>query len=241
MPDKETEQFELIDVSLAARDLLELLKVTMSKHVRVETRFSKTLPAVRANPTQIRQIVMNLLTNASEAIGDREGVIRITTAPMKVDLDSPLATCEHPAAGSYIQLEVSDDGQGMSPEVQARIFELFFTTKPPGNHGLGLAIVQRIVQNLRGTIRLSSTVGEGTTFQILLPCEEDRVEATPFGAVVCPKGGTFAPRGTILVVDDEDLLRQGISKLLQRRGFRFLKPATARPGWICSGRGKTEN
>jgi two-component system, cell cycle sensor histidine kinase and response regulator CckA len=112
--------------------MLELLKVSVSKHVTVKTDFSRQLPVVRAIPAQIRQIVMNLITNASEAIGDRNGVIRVTTSQVTVGGDSPVATSERLAKGDYVQMEVSDTGRGMTPEVQARIFEPFFTTKARG-------------------------------------------------------------------------------------------------------------
>ena len=84
---------------------------------------------------------MNLFYNASEAIGDRDGVIRVTTGQVTVGPDSSLATSERMAEGDYVQLEVSDTGRGMTPEVQARVFDPFFTTKATGSHGLGLAAV----------------------------------------------------------------------------------------------------
>ena len=89
MPDEEREEIELVDVSGIVEDMLELLQVSVSKHVKVETDFGKNLPLVRANAAQIRQIAMNLITNASEAIGDRDGVIRVTTGQVTVRRDSP--------------------------------------------------------------------------------------------------------------------------------------------------------
>jgi PAS domain S-box-containing protein len=167
---EETKELELVDVSGLVKDMLDFLKVSVSKHVTVETDLSEQLPLVRANPSEIRQVVMNLLYNASEAIGDRDGVIRVTARQVTVGPDSSLAISGSNAEGDYVQLEFSDTGRGMSPEVQARVFDAFFTTKPSGSHGLGLAVVQGIVQRLHGTIQLSSAVGKGTTFQILLPC-----------------------------------------------------------------------
>jgi two-component system, cell cycle sensor histidine kinase and response regulator CckA len=110
--------------------MLELLKVSVSKQVTVKTDFSHQLPVVRAIPAQIRQIVINLITNASEAIGDRDGVISVTTSQMTVGGDSPVATSERMAKGDYVQMEVSDAGRGMTPEVQARIFDPFFNGHP---------------------------------------------------------------------------------------------------------------
>ena len=157
----ESEVLELVNVSGIVEDMLELLKMSVSKHVVVETHLNKQLGPVRANPAQIRQIVMNLITNASEAIGDRDGVIRVTTGQVTVGHESHLATSDGMTAGDYVQLEVSDTGRGMTSEVQARIFEMFFTTKVSGIHGLGLTAVQWIVERLRGTIRVSSTPGRG--------------------------------------------------------------------------------
>ena len=115
---------------------------------------------------------MNLVHNASEAIGDRDGVIRVTSGRVIVGRDSLVATSEPLAKGDYVKLEVSDTGRGMTPEVQARIFEPFFTTKLAGHHGLGLAMVQGIVEHLDGAIQLLSAPGKGTAFQIFLPSEQ---------------------------------------------------------------------
>jgi signal transduction histidine kinase len=212
---QESEVLELVDVSEIVKDMLELLKVSVSKHVSVESDLSKQLRPVRANPSHIRQIVMNLFYNASEAIGDRDGVIRVTTWPV--------IGASEGMAGDYVQLEVSDTGRGMTPEVQARVFDMFFTTKAAGSHGLGLAGVQRIVEHLHGTIRLSSAPAKGTTFQIMLPCEKQMVAAS-HSAPARAEDETLAARGTtILVVEDESLLRQGVSKMLRKNGLSVLE------------------
>ena len=169
---RETEVLELVDVSEIVGDMLELLKVSVSKHAVVETTLRKDLPAVRANSGQLRQVVMNLITNASEAIGNRDGVIRVTTGLVTVRRDSPSAASDELASGNYVQLEVSDTGCGMTREMQAKVFDPFFTTKVAG-HGLGLAVVQGIVGSLSGKIRLVSAPGNGTIFQILLPSVEE--------------------------------------------------------------------
>ena len=172
---KEDEVVGLVDVSQIVKEMLELLKVSVSKHATLETDLGKDLPAVRANAAQLRQIVMNLVTNASEAIGDRDGVIRVTTR--RVTLDRAAAISRNSVESDYLQLEVSDTGCGMSPEMQARVFDPFFTTKSAG-HGLGLAVVHGIVRGLRGSIHLTSEPGKGTTFQVLLPCAEGKAGAT---------------------------------------------------------------
>lgn len=174
---QESAVLELVDVSLVVEDMIGLLKVSVSKRVTLESDLDKHLPMVRGNPSQIRQLVMNLITNASEAIGNRDGVIRVSTRRVTVSRGGPV-TLEGWPEGDYVQLEVTDNGRGMTPEVQAKVLDSFFTTKTEGIHGLGLAVVQRIVVDFRGTIRLSSAPGKGTTFQIMLPCEGQIVEAT---------------------------------------------------------------
>ena len=119
---------------------------------------------------------MNLITNASDAIGDRDGVIRVTTRRWTQWRES-VAVSESLSEVDYLLLEVSDTGCGMSRETQDKVFDPFFTTKSAGR-GLGLAVVDGIVRGLGGAIRLTSELGKGTTVQILLPCAETRVGAT---------------------------------------------------------------
>ncbi len=171
---EESGAFGPIDFSLLVEEMLQLLKASISKHAILETEFAEGLPAVQANPAQIRQVVMNLVTNASEAIGSRGGVIRVTTAPVKVEADTTLMGAANLLPGDYVKLEVSDTGSGMTPEVQGRIFDPFFTTKPTG-HGLGLAAVQGIVRSHDGAINVVSSLGQGTRFEILLPCANGQV------------------------------------------------------------------
>jgi two-component system cell cycle sensor histidine kinase/response regulator CckA len=220
---QEAEVVELVDVAAIVEDMLELLQVSVSKHVKVETSFGKNRPVVRASSTQIRQVAMNLITNASEAIGDRDGVIRVTTTRVTIRRAPPRAPSERLAAGEYLQLEVTDTGRGMTPAVQTRLFDPFFTTKLSGIHGQGLVVVQRIVRSLHGTIRLLSAPGKGATFRILLPAENNIVQATR--STISRAGEeTFASReATILVVDDEELLRQAVSKMLRKKGLSVIE------------------
>jgi two-component system cell cycle sensor histidine kinase/response regulator CckA len=218
---KESEVLELVDISRIVEDMIELLKISVSKHAAMETDLGKTLPTVHVNPAQIRQVVMNLITNASDAIGDSDGVIRVTTRRVTVGRDSAVAASERLAEGDYLQLQVSDTGAGMTPETQARVFDPFFTTKLAG-HGLGLAVVQGIVRSLRGTIRLVSAPGKGTMFQILLPCVEDTAQARR--AISGDEMETLGSRGaTILFVEDEDLLRHAASKMFRKRGLSVIE------------------
>jgi len=219
---QESEVLELVDVSEIVEDMLELLKVSISKHAAVETDLGRNLPAVRANPGQLRQVVMNLITNASEAIGDRDGAIHVTTRRVTVGRDSPAVTSERLPEGDYLQMAVSDTGRGMTAETQARVFDPFFTTKRAG-HGLGLAVVQGIVRSLGGAIHLVSAPGKGTTFQTLLPCAEQPPQATRSTASRAEEETHRSRKATILVVEDENLLRLATSKMLQKNGFSVIE------------------
>ena len=193
-----------VDLSRLVEDMLELLKVSISKHAVLETDLPTHLPAVRGNAAQLRQVAMNLIINASEAIGDRHGVIRVTTA---------LAP-----GGDALRLQVSDTGCGMTGEQKERIFEPFFTTKFAGR-GLGMAVVQGIVRAHGGSVHLASAPGAGTTFQILLPCD-DRPADPP---VAAHPEVEQASSGTVLVVEDEEMLRLSLSKLLEKKGFSVME------------------
>jgi PAS domain S-box-containing protein len=174
---EESEALGPVDFSLLVEEMLQLLKASISKQAILETELAGGLPAVQANAAQIRQVVMNLVTNASEAIGARGGVIRVTTAPVMVEADAPAVGAANLLPGDYVKLEISDTGNGMTPEIQARIFDPFFTTKPTG-HGLGLAAVQGIVRGHDGAINVVSSLGQGTRFEVLLPCASRQVHLT---------------------------------------------------------------
>ena len=218
---KESEVPELVDVSRIVEDMLDLLRISMSKRAALETDLGRDLPNVRVNSAQLRQIVMNLVTNASEAIGDRDGVISVKTRCVTVGRDSAGVSWEHWGTGHYLRLEVSDTGCGIPVETQARVFDPFFTTKSAGR-GLGLAVVHGIVEGLGGMIRLESEPGKGTKFQILLPCAETAAVATN-----CPVARTEEKarlsHGTVLVVEDEDPLRRPVAKMLQKTGFTVIE------------------
>src|SRR5581483_5051560 len=135
---------EPVNVSAVVDEMAELLKASISKHAKLETVLVADLPPVLGNATQIRQVIMNLILNASEAIGDKGGMIRIATSKQAVPV-RPESTVEQPAENEeYVRLEVADTGRGMTKEARSKIFDPFFTTKPAG-HGLGLAVVQGIV------------------------------------------------------------------------------------------------
>jgi CheY-like chemotaxis protein len=191
--------------------MLELLKVLISKRAALVTDIDRDLPAVRANAAQIRQIVLNLVINASEAMCGQDGTIRVTTR--RVNLPE----------GDYVQIEVADTGCGMSPETQARVFDPFFTTKSTG-HGLGMAVVHGIVQALQGNIHLTSQPGQGTTIQVSLPCADSIAPANSISGSGIPQADD-AQDVTVLLVEDETPLRHAVGAMLRNAGFAVLEAA----------------
>jgi CheY-like chemotaxis protein len=225
---RDTPDFESVDLSRLVQEMTELLKVSISKHATLKLDLDVNLPAVRGHAPQIRQIVMNLVINASEAIGDIDGVIRVGTSCIIAGqrLGSNGATTL--AEVDYVRLEVSDTGIGMTEEMKAKVFDPFFTTKFAGR-GLGLAVVQGVVRAHAGAIDVVSAPGEGTTMRVFLPCSCERAtefqEAIPSAAVE----RSNALDMTILVVEDEEILRVAISKALRKRGLSVME---ARDGSI---------
>lgn len=217
---KESEVLELVNVSKVVEEMLGLLKMTVSRHAALVTDLKEDIPAVQARAAQLSQIVMNLVVNASEAIGDRAGVIRVATERTLVGPAEAAATAL--CAGDYIRLIVSDSGRGMSPETQSKVFDPFFTTKFSGR-GLGLAVVHGIVRSLHGTIEVASELGKGTTFQVLLPCAEPSAEP-PAGADTHVEESVWpAERTVVLLVEDEEQLRLAVAKMLRRSGLEVFE------------------
>ena len=168
-------RFEVVATNLTklVRDMAELVKASISKKVALEFDFPQNLPLVEADATQLRQLVMNLITNAAEANGDSGGSVIVSTGTIDVDGDL-LATMQHEenlTEGRYVFVEVTDNGCGMDAETQAKMFDPFFTTKFTGR-GLGLAAVQGIVRGHRGAIQVRSTPGQGTCIRVLFPASK---------------------------------------------------------------------
>jgi PAS domain S-box-containing protein len=212
-----------VNLSKTVGEMLSLLKVSVTKRAVMDVHCDQDLPAVRASGAQLGQIVMNLVTNASDAIGDRDGVIRVRTTLVTLKREPARNSSSTLTDGEYLQLEVSDTGHGMSPQTQAKVFDPFFTTKSAGR-GLGLAVVQGIVRSIGGAIHLVSEPDKGTTFQVLLPC----ANATDAANGHLISGGQMAipsQRRTVLVVEDEDHLRQATVKMLRKSGFEVFEAA----------------
>jgi PAS domain S-box-containing protein len=212
------------DLSEVVRQMADLLKVSVSKKAVAVCELADDLPPIEADPAQLRQVVMNLIINASESLGDREGTITVRTGTRAWD-GGPVPE-GYPGGnlpgGRYVYLEVSDTGCGMSPETRARIFDPFFTTKFTGR-GLGLAAVLGIVRGHQGSIQVTSAPGRGTIFRVLFPLQQ-ALSAEPAAAPAAPD---WRGRGTVLVVDDEDAIRVLAGRMLESLGFAVL---TARDG-----------
>jgi PAS domain S-box-containing protein len=209
-----------LDVSRAVNEIADLVHFSIPKNIELAIAAQSRLPRVRLDPGQLQQILMNLVINAGEAIG--EGVPgRITIATSLVDLDKPFvdATGVEVRPGRYVSVEVSDTGSGVSEEHRAKIFEPFFTTKFTGR-GLGLAAVAGILRSQKGAMMLESVPGSGSTFRVLLPVAHEQRSAS------YPVGGE--ERATILVVDDEETVRRFIGEALRRKGYCALLASDGR-------------
>jgi PAS domain S-box-containing protein len=157
-----------VNVSRVVEDTLGLFRATVSRNVELCVSLSANLPVIRAEFPQVRQVVMNLLTNAWESLPNGSGSIRVTTSCVSIGSGGPAVNSAHLAPGDYVRLEVADTGCGIEEKARIRIFDPFYTTKSLGR-GLGLAAVQGIVRSLGGAVEVRSAPGQGSTFEILLP------------------------------------------------------------------------
>ena len=210
---------ENIDLNHLLEEMLHMLEVSISKKALLQLNLTRPLPAVEADATQMRQIIMNLVINASEAIGDKGGVISVSTGCMECDpsylkddwLDENLP------GGLYVYLEIADSGCGMSRETLAKIFDPFFTTKFTGR-GLGMSAVLGIVRGHKGAIKVSSEPETGTTFKVLLPVSGKPAELSVGGS----HDADWKRAGTVLLVDDEESVRNIGTELLKELGFTVM-------------------
>jgi CheY-like chemotaxis protein len=211
-----------LDVQKLVEDMLHMLRVSIAKNAVLKLNFAPNLPRIDADASQIRQIVMNLVINASEAIGERSGVITLSTGAMDCDRNylSEAWLDEQLPEGTYVYVEVADTGGGMDFATRGRIFDPFFTTKFTGR-GLGLAAVLGIVRGHRGAIKVYSEPGQGSTFKVLFPCSQRSVEAEPVSSL----RSAYEGRGTVLLVDDDESVRAVARKMLERIGFKVIVAA----------------
>jgi PAS domain S-box-containing protein len=201
-----------------------LLAVSISKNAALKFELAAELPAIEADATQIRQVIMNLLTNASEAIGNQPGTITVTTGAMHCtmpylqEICAPFMAADALKEGDYAFLEVSDDGSGMDPDTLSRLFEPFFTTKFTGR-GLGMAAVLGIVRGHNGAIHVRTAREKGTAIRVLFPVTDRPVQPVESRPV---KTDEWRGSGIVLLVDDDDMVTSVAKRILERIGFRVL-------------------
>lgn len=218
-----TYERRLVDLNELVRETHRLVSAAISKKIQVQLRFDAPDARIRGDVAQLRQLFMNLFTNASDAIGNQPGHMIVSVSRRELGAESFPGIPSMPPLppGAYVLVEIRDTGSGIAPEALPRIFEPFFTTKFTGR-GLGLAAALGIVRGHEGGIALDSRVGEGTSFTIALPAVEAEVSRSP---KITPAVAAEAPvgRGAILVVDDEETVRRVVRRVLERIGHTVLE------------------
>lgn len=204
-----------VDFNQLMHGTVDLLRSVVSKKARLHVSLSDEVLPASADATQLKQVIMNLVSNASDALGDKPGDIQITTMRENHSQEYMEKFYRIPGlpGGDYIHLVVSDTGCGMTPETLARAFDPFFTTKFIGR-GLGLSAVRGIIRGHHGALRVKSTPGEGSDFHIVIPCLA--TISKPIRSISSTGGGL---KGRILVVDDEAIVRRSAQKILSREGY----------------------
>ncbi|MEW6267435.1 MAG: ATP-binding protein [Thermodesulfobacteriota bacterium] len=204
-----------VEIGPIIKEALKLLRASLPSTIKINSEIDPGAGVVLADPTQIHQLLMNLCTNAAQAMSDSGGLLSIGLSEVRVEDEHHLFETGL-STGSYLKLQVADTGCGIAPQIKDRVFEPYFTTKPPGEGtGMGLAIVHGIVQNHGGSIKFYSEPGQGTTFSVYLPriTEEPEIEMEKFFPL--EQGSE-----RILFVDDEAALVEIGQTLLQRLGYR---------------------
>ena len=216
--------FEPVDLCGLLHEMLEFLRVSISKRAKLNITLPEKLPAVRANAAQLRQLVLNLITNASEALGEQEGVISIVATQVQT-------WPERQRAKSFpwrLRLFGSQRYWLWHGERGPIHFDPFFTTKFPGR-GMGLAAVKGIVRTHGGAINVMSVPGQGSRFEILLPCSSE-LTRDGHAKAVSAAGAIASFGGRILVVEDENAFRLAVSKMLRRKGLTVIEAANGKTG-----------
>jgi PAS domain S-box-containing protein len=220
---------EPIDLSRLVGEMENLLRSIIPRKATLEINRAPNLPLVLADAAQMRQIVMNLVSNASDALQDRPGTLTVSTGTGEFAAEHVGMTLQADAAplsGPTVWLRVADTGSGISPEIRDRIFDPFFTTKFVGR-GLGLSAVLGIVRGHHGALRIESTPGQGSVFEVFLPVLPESLSSTPEATsgsrVPATSAADVPPRPrTVLVIEDEAAVRSFLKLLLERLGYRVL-------------------
>lgn len=210
---------EIFDLNSVIREMAELIAVSVPKRAALTHELTNGIPGIRADRTQVSQVVLNLITNAAEATGDRGGRVVVRTSVRdKEDVVLARYRFVPTDAAAFVELVVEDNGGGMKPETLEKMFDPFYSTKGSGR-GLGLAAVLGIVKQSGGTLRVTSTEGGGTTFAVLFPAATVRAETGPASRLAAELGKAS---GTVLLVDDEAIVRRAATKILERAGYSVL-------------------
>jgi len=208
-----------VNLSDLVHEISALIQASIPKNVHVRLQLDDQLPPIDADPSQIQQIVMNLIINGAEAIpAGTPGSVLVSTGIQKVDA-AYIRTTTAPIEldpGLYVYLETHDTGSGMDAETQAKIFDPFFTTKIKGR-GLGLAAVLGIIHGHKGAIKVYSEPGKGSTFKVLLPAVEGYAERAPLS-----QSSQLNGSGTVLIVDDEEIVRKVAKSALELYGYSVI-------------------
>lgn len=211
--------FEMIDLSAVIRDVGDLMRVSISREVKLTYDITNDLPPIFGDASQVMQVVLNFITNASAAIGRQSGEITVATG-LRHCTDDDLRTTYFESelrGGPYVYLQVSDTGCGMDEKTVARIFDPFFTTKADG-YGLGLAAVLGIIRAHQGALTVNSQPGVGSTFTVYFPAQT----GTGSGGATNNTASTWKGSGSMLVVDDEEVVREVAGNMLSHLGFSVM-------------------
>ncbi len=215
-----------LDLSELVRDMVQMLKVSVSKKTPLDCQLPQGLPPIEADASQVRQVVMNLVINASEAINEEIGVVSVKTGLIEGGRVLPRGGHFHGELqkGPCLFLEVADTGAGMDSATMERIFDPFFSTKFTGR-GLGLAAVLGIVRGHRGALQVQSEPGKGSAFTVYFPIATAPARAVPASPAL---RGNWTGTGVVLLVDDEAHVRTVAGRMLQRLGFEVLSAGDGR-------------
>ena len=207
-----------------------LFDVSIPKNIELKLDLTEPLPLIEADQSQIQQVIMNLIINASHAIGEEEGVISITTTVEQITAEQGeywQITGDPLVPGAYVGIKICDNGKGMDKTTRERIFDPFFTTKEHGS-GLGLAAVVGIIRGHNGGIHVNSIIGEGTAFHLLFPIstfvrrsDPDRIQYQMSGSIT---------QCTVLVIDDEPYVAEAVVDMLSVEGIKTLRASNGREG-----------
>jgi signal transduction histidine kinase len=220
---------EGVDLNEPVGEMARLVETDLSQRIDLVYEPGEELGLIDADPAQVRQLAMKLLTNAAEAIGENPGTITVRTRVTELSRADLDGTCigGDLSPGRYVSLEVSDTGCGMDPHARARLFVPFFTTKSTGR-GLGLAVVLGIIRSHGGTISVASEVGQGTTFTVFFRSREQAPAEPPGAQAELPARAGWWPGGRILVVDDQKAVTTVARNMLESAGFSVLTTGDGR-------------